>query len=198
MSTTRVNVSMVSLKWGDALSIFLPGTVAILAAYPYFPLLQTLINGMATGSIAVGAALLIAATLAGGVLEAVTRITWERYWLVKWCPSPDILSTLTKDNIELYERGVQSSYKWVTFYANLAWATLLLLVSRVHNGAPFYSTSNVVLIAVVAVLLRASHVQWTYFVKYITKVFGGTHAEKRSAVGDQSEVSGERPEGQDE
>src|SRR5690348_5203361 len=40
----RVNVSMVSLKWGDVLSMLLPGAVALYAIAPYFPQLQERIN----------------------------------------------------------------------------------------------------------------------------------------------------------
>lgn len=163
---------MVSLKWGDALSIFLPGTVAILAVAPYFPLVEKLIGALESGSVGAGAALLVAATLAGGILEAVTRITWERYWLTKRCPSPDVLPLLNGENLELYERGVQGSYKWVTFYANLAWGTTLLLASRLHQGTQVFSVSTLALVVTIGILLRASHVQWTYFVNYITKVFG--------------------------
>ncbi|SRR6266550_1375999 len=72
----RVNVSMVSLKWGDVLSMLLPGAVALYAIAPYFPLLQQRINEIFehTGASAPGTAftltLLIAAALIGGILEA--------------------------------------------------------------------------------------------------------------------------------
>ena len=167
----RVGVSMVSLKWGDVLSTLLPGTVALFAVSPYYPLLDEQIKNLNSAGPSVGLALLIAAALAGGVLEAVTRLFWERYWLVRRCPPVDILYNLTPENMDLYERGVQSSYKYVTFYANFALATLLLLGSRLHHGAAFCSVGTFLLIGMIIILLFASHVQWTYYVNYQNKVF---------------------------
>jgi len=163
---------MVSLKWSDVLSTLLPGTVALFAVAPYFPSLRDRINNLDKIGVAGGFALLIGAALAGGILEAFTRLTWERFWLVRRCRPTDILSNLTAQNVELYERGVQNSYKYVTFYANFAWATILLLLRRLHLGAHICSTGTFILVAVIAILLLASHVQWTYYVNYQNKVFG--------------------------
>ena len=163
---------MVTLKWGDVLSMVLPGAVALFAVSPYFPLLDERIRKMdqaGTGT-ALALALLIAAALAGGILEALTRITWERFWLLRRCPSKDVLPHLTAENVELYERGVQGSYKWVTFYANFAWAMLLLLISRIHHIPHPCSVGNLIIFLSIMVLLFASHVQWTYYVNYQTKV----------------------------
>jgi hypothetical protein len=169
----RVNVSMISLKWGDFLSMLLPGTVALFALSSWIPTLNDQMKHFQNVGAAEGFALLIAAALLGGVLEAITRVTWEKYWLVKRCPLPRILSRLTSGNLELYERGVQGSYKWATFYANLSWATIVLLVGLWHGGSSICSLSTSVLVALTALLLRASHVQWTYYVNYQTEVFGG-------------------------
>ena len=187
----RVNVSMVSLKWGDVLSMLLPGAVALFAISPYFPLLDERIRKMdqaGTGT-ALALALLIAAALAGGILEALTRITWEKFWLVRRCPSKDVLPHLRADNIELYERGVQGSYKWVTFYANFAWAMILLLISRLQHVPNRCSFANLIIVLSILVLLFASHVQWTYYVNYQTKVIRPkehSNAEERSAGGNES------------
>ena len=72
---------------------------------------------------------------------------------------------------ELYERGVQSSYKWVTFHANMAWALTFVLISRLHVGPARWSVVTVGLCLAIIVLLRASHVQWTYYVNYQNKIF---------------------------
>jgi hypothetical protein len=162
---------MLSLKWGDVLSTLLPGALALFAISPYFPLLNNEIQNIDKISVSGGFALLIASALAGGLLEALTRITWERWWLQKRCPSSDALSSLTPTNLDLYERGVQSSYKYVTFYANFAWAVLTLLIVRLVRGVARCSVASVLLITVIAVLLWASHVQWTYFVNYQKKLF---------------------------
>lgn len=166
----KVDLSMLSLKWGDVLSIFLPGVVVLFALAPYFSLIAEWMQNL--DKVGPGLALTIGAVLAGGVLEAVTRITWEPYWLVRHCKPPDSLSNLNRDNLDLYERGVQSLYKYVTFYADLAWAITLLLFSRLQQRpASALSISNGVLALAIPILLRASYVQWTYYVTYQKKVF---------------------------
>ncbi len=181
---------MVSLKWGDVLSTLLPGSVALFAIAPYFPLLHEQMLHLNDIEIGSGLALLIAAALVGGLLEAVTRITWERWWLVKRCPPMDVLPNLTAENMDLYERGIQGNYKYATFYANFAWATLLLCVSRLDQGVSVLSVGTLLLAVSIGVLLRASHVQWTYYVNYQTNVFGGKNrdAEERSATGNEGQV----------
>jgi hypothetical protein len=118
-----------------------------------------------------GIALVMAAALFGEVLGALTRLIWERYWLLPHCNPPDALSRLSSENLELYERGVENNYKYVTFYANFAWAVILLIISRLHVGDRPCSAVMWLLVIVAVVLLRASHVQWTYFVNYLKKVF---------------------------
>src|SRR5687767_10031550 len=94
---TRVSVSMVSLKWGDVLSTVLPGAVALYAVAPCFPSLDGQIKSINTAGPITGLALLMAAALSGGVLEAFTRIIWEPFWLVRCCKPPDALSNLNVD-----------------------------------------------------------------------------------------------------
>ena len=187
---TKVNVSMLSLKWGDALSMLLPGAVALFALSYWIPALHDQTKNLQSVTVGMGFALLMAAALLGGILEAITRIFWEKYWLVRCCPPPRMLAELkATGNLELYERGVQSSYKWVTFYANLSWATIFLLVSLWHGGSKICSLLTIALIGVVALLLRASHVQWTYYVNYQKEVFGGSKdAQRRSASGNAGEI----------
>lgn len=171
--SVNVSVSMLSVTWGDFLSMLLPGAVALFALGAWIPSLNDKIKDIHSVGVGEGFALLMGAALLGGVLEALTRVTWEKYWLLKMCPSPSILHKIDSTNLELYEHGVQRSYKWVTFYANLAWAAIMLLVSRWHRGSTLCSLSTSVLIIIAGLLLWASHVQWTYYVNYQTKVFGG-------------------------
>jgi hypothetical protein len=90
---------MLSLKWGDVLSTLLPGAVALLAVAPYFPSLASRMENIDKAEPAVGLVLVIAATLAGGVLEAFTRITWEPFWLMRRCkPLGEALSNLSPEN----------------------------------------------------------------------------------------------------
>jgi hypothetical protein len=172
VTVQRIDLSMVPLKWGEVLSTLLPGAVALFAVAPYFPSLQHWFENIDKISPSLGLILLVASALAGGVLEAITRIAWEPYWLVRHCkPISDALSNLTGDNLDLYERGVQSSYKYVTFYANFAWATTLLLISHLQFSAKRFSVGTAILTLAIPVLLRASHVQWTYYVNYQNKIF---------------------------
>jgi hypothetical protein len=173
----RIQVSMVSLKWGDALSILLPGAVALYAASVYFPLLRAIFHEPSKIDAGTGVVLLIAAALAGGILEAITRIWWEPYWLVRRCPSSGALSQLTAENIELYERGVQNSYKYATFYANFAWALVFLSFTRATHDQMF-SVGTLMLIGATLILLRASYVQWTYYVNYMKTVFPAKPKER--------------------
>jgi hypothetical protein len=168
---SRVNISMVSLRWGDVLSTLLPGVLALFAIAPYFPLIDGYIKNIDKIGVAGGVALLIVATLAGGVLEAFTRLTWEKL-LCRWHPSPNVLDKLSdSQNLELYDRGVQNSYKYVTFYANFAWAIALLFARRLFMGATLWSIAALILGVVFILLLAASYVQWTYFVNYLNKAF---------------------------
>lgn len=185
----RLNFPMVSVKWGDFLSMLLPGVVALWGIGPCYPGLSEHLNNLDRVGIAGGIALLIAAALMGGILEAFTRITWEKFVLVRACKPANVLSRLTPDNISLYERGVQSSYKWCTFYANFAWATAILFAGRTHAGAAFLSIGSGLLLLAIAVLLIASYVQWTYYVSYNKKVFRvevSKNAERRPASGNES------------
>jgi hypothetical protein len=168
----RVNVSMVSLKWGDAISVLLPGALALFALAGFFPALDARISNIEQIGTAFGFALLMAAALTGELLGVITRLLWERYWLVPHCNPPDALKNLKSENLELYERGVQNNYKYVTFYANFAWATGILIISRLHKGDKPCSAILWLLVIATIVLLRGSHVQWTYFVNYLNKIFG--------------------------
>jgi hypothetical protein len=186
---------MVSLKWGDALSTLLPGALTLFAISLWFPLLNEQIRTW--DKIGAGFALLFAAALLGGVLEAFTRVVWERYWLTRRCPSPNVLNLLTTgNNLELYERGVQSSYKYATFYANFAWASAVLLIGRWHGGSKLCSGSSLLLLVVILLLLVASDLQWKYYVSYLNRVFGGNkNAEERPATGNESKVPAGGTEG---
>lgn len=167
----RVIIIMPALKWSDFISMGLPGAVAVFAIAPWWPPFWELVSRLNDASLTLGVAFLFTAAIAGGVLEALTRVTWEKYVLMRRCEPPDVLSRLTVANLPLYERSVDNSYKYVTFYANLAWAALLTAVTAAWKpdlgGAPVAC----MLLAIALLLLCASFVQWTYFVNYQRKVF---------------------------
>ncbi len=195
--TQRVNVSMVSLKWGNVISTLLPGALALFAIAGFFPAFYSRVHDIEQIGATFGVVLLMAAALVGGLLEAVTRVIWERFWLVPHCKPPDALRVLRADNLELYERGVEGNYKYVTFYANFAWATVLLLGSRLYSGDKPCSAVIWLLAIASMVLLRASHVQWTYFVNYLNKVFAerSANVEERPTTGDKGDVPEKFTEG---
>ena len=162
---------MVSLRWGDVLSTLLPGSVALFAVSPHIPVVAARLENLNEIGIGAGFALLIAAALMGGLLEAFTRVTWERWVLQRFCKSPDALSNLRDEpqKVDLYERGVQNSYKYSTFYANFAWAILLLPAARLE-----LRFTDLFIMLAAAILLYASYIQWTYFVNYLDRIFGET------------------------
>jgi drug/metabolite transporter (DMT)-like permease len=176
---------MVSLKWGEVLSTLLPGALALFGLACFFPAMDAKVHNIDQIGVPFGVVLLMASALCGGLLEAFTRVTWEKWCLVALCKPPAVLHMLTKDNLELYERGVQSSYKYVTFYANFAWATMLLIASRFCAGHGVRSGINWVLALVIGVLLYASYVQWTYYVNYLNKVFVKGVSDAREERGEQ-------------
>jgi hypothetical protein len=186
---SKVNVSMVSLKWGDVLSTLFPGIVVLFAISPYFPSLHEKILKIDQTSATFGVVLLIGACLAGGVLGAITRILWEPFWLVKRCSVPHgVMKNITSENKDLYERLVENSYKYVTFYANLAWAVIILFCTRIQQGGRLFSGAALILTLTIIILIRASHVQWSYYVKSMKQFYSeeSQHAEKRTAAGNQS------------
>ena len=194
--TTKVNVSMVSLKWADILSTLLPGGVAVIALAPYYPTLNQWIKNIGESGVGlgIGFTLLGVSALAGGVLEAFTRITWERFWLLrKSRPSIHVLRALKESahNLALYDLFAQASYKYSTFYANFAWAMIALLVSRLqHMDQPIWSIGTLLHIVIVAVLLVASDVQWRYYVASQNTIFGlHKNAEKPAASRNKSKIS---------
>lgn len=188
---------MVSLKWGDVLSAILPGAVAVFAAAPWFPPLWKLVDGINDAQLTTGVAFLFAAAIAGGILEGVTRVSWEKWLQTKKAYPKGVLKRLTPENLPLYERSVQSSYKYVTFYANLAWATILAGITFALKSPNRGWLLGAILLVVIGVLLRASYVQWCYFVNYQTQVFGpgDDNATERSARGNQSDSAQPNPRG---
>ena len=115
----------------------LPGALALFAPGKFFPWRLTLgfthIEQIGTTP---GIILLMGAALTGGVLE-VYLLASSLGAVLAHCliaSRQTRCKTLRADNLDLYERGVQSSYKYVTFYANFAWATGILIISRLHKG----------------------------------------------------------------
>lgn len=183
----RLNMSALSLKWGDALSMVLPGLVALLAVGPYVPTLNSWLSNLAEAKLGVLAALAVSAMAAGGMLEAITRVLWAELFNKFRRVRVDALSVLGEnhDYLDLYERGVQVAYKWTTFYTNMGTAMAMVLMSRLHQGPEIFSVINVLISAMTGILFRAAWVQWRIYANYVEKVFGDkANAKKRSTRGD--------------
>ena len=89
----------------------LPGAVLLLGVGLYVPELQEWIERIPSATFGQGLALLVAAVLAGGVLEAVTRVCWEPELIRLKSPTPDALSLLLtggEHTLNPYERGGRS------------------------------------------------------------------------------------------
>src|SRR5262245_17746730 len=129
-TVTKIDVSMLSLKWGDVLSSLWPGAVVVFALAPRFAVPRDWLPRV--DQLRPSVALLMVSVLAGELLGAVTRIVWEKRYLRRWHPNVNVLPRLIEGahHLELYERGVQSSYKYVTFYANFAGALFVVIVAR--------------------------------------------------------------------
>ena len=157
---------MVTLKWGDALSLLLPGVLALFALSLFVLTPERSVKWFGDLSPTAGAGLVVVAAVLGGVLEGVTRIGWDRYVLP---PPPNVLPVLRADNnLDLYERGVQNSYKWATFYANSATAIVLIGVGLLVNH---WLYSAIASFGVAVLMFCASYTQWSYFCNYLQQVF---------------------------
>ena len=166
-TSLRIQSLRRSPEVGEVLSTLLPGAIVVFALRSWVPTLHEWFTRLE--ELGPGVALLMASAVAGGVLEAVTRVTWEPWVLTRRCPPVSVLPRLREHPLhpELYERGVQSSYKYVTFYANVAWALGVLAVAEVSGARRWPWIA--LLVIVMAILMRASLVQWTYYVNYQTQ-----------------------------
>ena len=79
------------MKPGDILSLILPGSIALVGLQAFVPTLELWISKIPSGdsTFILAGALLVCASAAGLVLEAITRITWEKYFLLKRHKYPD-------------------------------------------------------------------------------------------------------------
>lgn len=192
--SVKVNLSMVSVKWGDVLSAILPGSVLVLAIAPWFPDFWKLVADINQAQLSTGVAFLFAAAIGGGILDGFTRITWEQFWLCKRMrPPKDTLDNVTPENLPLYEMVVQSSYKYAMFYANLAWACLALAVTYPLKFPLHRFTVPLLLVVLAGMLLRASHIQWKYYVGHVSSLFSRSrNAAKPSTDRNQSSIHTKR------
>lgn len=155
---------MVTLAWGDLLSLVLPGAVALLGVQRLYPAFNLLENPNAI-TVSGGFFLLFAATLAGAVLEGMRRVLFDELLRKRASTKgSNLYAYITPANQALFEMLVQSSYKYQTFYGNLCCALYFVLTMR-HVVAPFVPFDRIDLVMAIAavVALKASFVQGRYF-----------------------------------
>ena len=148
---------MVTLRWGDIISILLPGVVALFGLREFVPLLKQMSVSLNNLTLSSGVLLLICAGIAGGVIDALRRVLLEK-WLIRVytrlrkrnsalasegivCCHNDVLCRenpadrnvfyhLSPQNLPLFESGVENSWRYYVFYCNLGFAVLFALFVR--------------------------------------------------------------------
>ena len=154
-----------NLRFSHILSLLLPGFVAILALRHVNETTNGLLANPSALNLAGGVWLLILALTSGGVIDAVRRAIIDPL-ISKAKPTEAWSDYLTPENRELFaEEGVQNSYKYYEFYANLALSIMALLAVRLFFG--HRDLLDILLAGTVLVLCVAAWNQWGYFVKFI-------------------------------
>jgi len=157
---------MVQVAWGNVLSVFLPGVVVLFAMQwietPFAPLFARPAKLSATSA----ACLVVLATLAGGILEALRRCTFDVFMgRTINTERPGIFEFLTPENHAMYQTGVENSYKYYTFYGNLIWAFVFLVCVRLYYRVA--GPVDLLFLAIVVVLGRAAWLQYLAFERRI-------------------------------
>jgi len=162
---------MVSITLGNALSLVLPGILVILAFGHFDVTVESLLKSPANLTAVESGVLVAMAGLAGGVIDALRRVTLDQL-LPR--TSESIYGYLTVENLPLFEAGVENSYKYYTFYANLAFAALILLLVRLTTGAR--GPVDAALVITTLVVGYAAKVQHGWFLAFAN---GFIEVEKR-------------------
>jgi hypothetical protein len=137
---------MITLAWGNVLSILLPGIVAVLALRHLDPTIGALLAHPDKLGAGAGASILFLAALCGGVLEAVSRVVFDTWVPALWqrTPAPSdgspgprsVYEYVTPENQAVFQAAVENSYKYANFYGNLSMAMGFLMATRLmaHGG----------------------------------------------------------------
>jgi len=162
---------MVRLKWSDALSLLLPGTVTLVGVRHLSSFVARLLSDPSTISFAGGVALLAISAIMGGSVDAIRRVVLDWKVIDCLCDSPasgresekTAFYYLDENSIDVYELGINQSYSYYTFYANLSISIILTRISFLKiNGIQVYWV-DVIVFVVVVFLILASCIQYRYF-----------------------------------
>lgn len=154
-----------TITWGNLMALLLPGLVLILSAGALETRLGVLLSFPNAITASTGTLLLMLAVLMGGIVDGLRRITTEK--TLGKLPE-DIYAALTPDNLKVWESGVENSYRYYTFYANLALVGFLGFVirmiawflGRLPEGL---GLADGMLLIGGGVMEYASRVQYSYF-----------------------------------
>ena len=160
------------LSWGDFIALVLPGAVVLLSLQQFIPTINKLLQDPNAIKVPGGLFLLAAAALAGGILEAIRRVVIDELLvnrLRSFRPVPNdaersMFYYLTSQTITVFNNAVDSSYKYYSFYANLALALLLTVLARWVTKPRWF---DLVLIAAAAGLFGAAFIQYRYFKTFV-------------------------------
>jgi|SRR5579862_723233 len=116
-----------TVTWGNIMALILPGMVFLLGVGGMHPVLAKLETAPNDVSASMAGFLLLLAALVGGIADGFRRVTTER--TLKQ-PDTNIYAFLTPKNLPLFEAGVENSYRYYTFYGNLAVVAYIVIVAR--------------------------------------------------------------------
>lgn len=170
---------MVTLAWGNVLSLILPGLLTVYALRYWVGPIERILRTPESLTVAGGFYLLTIAALAGGVIEGFRRVFIDFALpevMKKAHPGRDetqrsasddpsagsgtdgVFAFLTPGNLALFEAGVENSYKYYAFYSNLSVAILGLLAARLVQLCTLRPVDGLLVVTVV-VLGYAAHLQ---------------------------------------
>lgn len=152
---------MVRLGWGTFLGIVLPGIPVLVGLARLEPKIAAILATPEGVGVTTGVGLLLLTTLAGGVLDAVRRCLID----VLMPPTEgSIFQNLTVANLPLFEAGVENSYRYYAFYANLALGVLFLFLVRLASGDRGVWDVLLVITGLIAVL--AARAQYRFYLRF--------------------------------
>jgi hypothetical protein len=170
-----------TVTWGNLLALLLPGIVFILGVSGMQPQLRDLAEHPDKLSAALVTVLLMCAALVGGIADAARRITTE-ILLTPLRGNP--YEYITPDNLKVWEAGVENSYRYYTFYANLAvvgFAVVLTrLIGRFVGALPAVGPTELFLLLGSGALEYAGRVQYQCFSGFVDGFVAG-EKHRRSA-----------------
>ncbi len=175
---------MVTLSWGNLLALILPGMVVLAGFEHLSPRIATLLASPNAITVPAGTLLLLLAALCGGVLEGARLVSLD-WLLARQFVWPPIYEHLGPENLAVFEAGVENSYRYYGFYANLAGAVVFLLIAKYiavglekHDGILFLT---------VVVAFVAAIIQYRNFAGFVRGFV--TAAKHRPRKGEQSRAN---------